>query len=494
MPISRSFGNTPSERYLKRLCDRSFLSMWSYTGIYNDKGKGQEICDLLVVFDNSIVIFSDKDIQFPLSNTIETNWKRWYKKAISESVKQVFGAERWILNHRDRLFLDQACNVRFPLSLPTTEELKVHRVVVVHSIAEHCRNHFSGGSGSLLYDSECINDEQPFTIGDVSLGRGFVHVLDDTSLNIVLKTLDTAPDLIDYLEKKEMFLRSGITVAATGEEELLGHYLEQVDHKNEHGFMIGVDLDGIDRILLEEGYWAGFSQHPRRKLQVSANRVSYFWDELIEKISNNVVEGNIHVPLESSFDKNEKLLRLLAKENRTKRRFLSESFLDFVRASSTQFRATRKIIPDGEEGPYYLFLTLPFDESGNYNAYRELRREMLSTYCAVLKHDHPEACDVIGIGTESGLSGGRSYDLVHLDVRNWTNSDFKRIGKVKAAMTKAGFLAKQRRFESKLYEYPQTPGRTKVNAIAANKGRYRNELCTCGSGRKSKKCCAAACQ
>ena len=67
--ISRADGITESERYLKTLCDRTFLSLWSYPGVYRDqgrsgKGHGKEVCDLLVAFENHIIIFSDKDCAF----------------------------------------------------------------------------------------------------------------------------------------------------------------------------------------------------------------------------------------------------------------------------------------------------------------------------------------------------------------------------------------------------------------------------------------------
>ena len=63
--ISRAGGITDSERYLKNLCDHTFLSLWSYPNAYRDqkgssKGDGKELCDLLVVFENHVIIFSDK--------------------------------------------------------------------------------------------------------------------------------------------------------------------------------------------------------------------------------------------------------------------------------------------------------------------------------------------------------------------------------------------------------------------------------------------------
>ena len=61
VPLTRGEGTTLAEQYLRRLCDRTFLSLWSHAGIYRDQGPiGKEVCDLLVVFENHILIFSDK--------------------------------------------------------------------------------------------------------------------------------------------------------------------------------------------------------------------------------------------------------------------------------------------------------------------------------------------------------------------------------------------------------------------------------------------------
>ena len=60
--IVRSEGVTASERYLGKLCRRSFLSLWSYPGVLRDqgrsngKGDGKEVSDLLVVFENHILL------------------------------------------------------------------------------------------------------------------------------------------------------------------------------------------------------------------------------------------------------------------------------------------------------------------------------------------------------------------------------------------------------------------------------------------------------
>jgi hypothetical protein len=102
-PIRRGKGVTKAERYLNRLCESSFLSLWSYAGVYRDQHwgsaankEGKELCDALVVFENDIIIFSDKDCRFSDSGDIFKDWARWYRKAIKKSADQIFGAERCI--------------------------------------------------------------------------------------------------------------------------------------------------------------------------------------------------------------------------------------------------------------------------------------------------------------------------------------------------------------------------------------------------------------
>jgi hypothetical protein len=153
--ISRADGITESERYLKKLCDHTFLSLWSYPNVNrhqkgSSKGDGKELCDLLVVFENHIIIFSDKHCAFPSSGDLAKDWSRWFKRAVLKSAKQVWGAERWIRDYPDCLFIDPACEHEFPIDLPDPEEAVFHRIVVAHDSADRCRRWFEGGSGSLM--------------------------------------------------------------------------------------------------------------------------------------------------------------------------------------------------------------------------------------------------------------------------------------------------------------------------------------------------------
>jgi hypothetical protein len=159
--LQRADGVTQAERYLKRLCDRSFLSLWSYPGVYRDQGHGakggdgKEVCDLLVVFQDHVIIFSDKDCAFPETGNLELDWSRWYKRAVLKSAEQLWGAERWIKSYPGRLFLDRACTQQFPIDLPDPATAKFHRIVVAHDASRRCGEEL-GGSGSLMIAPDVV--------------------------------------------------------------------------------------------------------------------------------------------------------------------------------------------------------------------------------------------------------------------------------------------------------------------------------------------------
>lgn len=96
MAPTKSEGSTPSERLLARLCEQTFLGFWSYANTFRDQGGPKELCDLTVVCDNHILLFSDKSCAFPDTGNVKLDWSRWFRKTISESAKQLVGAERWL--------------------------------------------------------------------------------------------------------------------------------------------------------------------------------------------------------------------------------------------------------------------------------------------------------------------------------------------------------------------------------------------------------------
>ena len=419
--MKKSEGTTPSERYLSKLCHRSFLSLWSYPNLYTDEGLkgngvGKELCDLLVIFGNHVIIFSDKYIKFNRDIDTSTAWKRWYKKAILRSANQIYGAESWLRRFPDRIFLDPHCKNPFPISLPDPNSLRVHRVAVALGVHEACAEHFGGNSiGSLCIHSDLIGVEAhlntPFTIGHINPEKGFIHVFEEFILDEVMREVDTISDFVAYLTKKEQLLcRKAPTINVPGEEQLLAIYLRSLNKAGEHDFCL--PIDGCDELTLTEDFWDSFKKNPRYLAKKEADRISYAWDELIEHFIN---AGTL-----LSIKEREKALRLMAAEPRVRRRDIAYSLVDLIQNPIEDDSGTRLYFSPDFPDTAYLFLLLKSPAGISYDQYRQTRKAMLLAYCKVakLKLDaHGRCKNIIGIATDKG---GTSEDIVVLNVERWT--------------------------------------------------------------------------
>jgi SEC-C motif len=484
--VARSEGTTPSEHYLKKLCDRSFLSLWSYPGVFRDqgrtngKGDGKEVADLLVVFENHIIIFSDKHIRFATTDKIESGWARWFKKAVLKSAQQVWGAERWIRQFPNRLFLDRHCKTPFPIEVPDPAKATFHRIVVAHDASRVCRAHF-GGSGSLMIDSRIIGEkhhlEHPFVIGRLHADRGYIHVFDDTSLDVVMGYLDTVSDFVAYLTKKEKLLTENLHVRAAGEEELLGEYVRQLNKDGDHDFVIP---ERVTNVLFPEGLWAKFLQSDERKAQETANQISYSWDLMTEKFLHHIMSGTQYECSHPKISVQEKLFRWLARENRTRRRMLAKALLGLLEKTPADYRASRIVQPSRPGDPYFVFLLLPYYRGLTEAEYREARGKLLREYLLVLKLHYPDAKHIVGIATETlARRDYRSEDFLYLDATEWT-AELDQAAR--ASKVELGIFTNVKIFAGREQEYPVD----EANAVRAPVS--RNSPCTCGSGKRFKRC------
>ena len=361
-----------AEQLVARLTHRSFLALWSYAKPRGKKGK--ELCDVLAVCDPSVVIFSVKDLAMPASGSAEIDWQRWHRGAIEESVKQIYGAERWLQSATNVIRSDGTLG----LALPDRSRQRIHRVAVALG---------SGGSA-------------PIYMGD--FGKGFVHVLAEDSLEAILSELDTVTDLVSYLIAKEEFLRDGTrSILHGGEKDLLAMYLTA-------GRRFPTD---VDLVVVDNGIWDHFVNRPEYQAKKEADRDSYAWDGIVDIFSEDVLRGRLEFG--AGLNQNERGLRAMATESRFARRVLGKAFMDFFeRASRNDVRA-RFVKSPSNVG--YVFLARP------HGYPRDARLNELDMRCFVARGLHPDISTVVGLATEQYTQGkGFSFDLVHLHMPKWT--------------------------------------------------------------------------
>jgi hypothetical protein len=424
--LKTASGTTPTESELLRLARNSFLSLWSFPNVYTDEGRhgansdGKELCDLMVVFGNDVLLFSDKNCAFPSIDNLNLAWNRWYRRAVEKSAKQLAGAESWITRFPSRVFLDAKCRQIVPVQLPPAERRRVHLIAIAHGASVAATKHWesmeSGSSGTPIIDTQLVgrqHENKPFMLGWPLESKRFVHVFDGDILSLVLRELDTLSDFVNYLGKKQdLFEKSGCDFLITGEEELLAAYLANIDPEtNEHQFQT-FPSDHI--VFLEEGSWGKLKASAGYRGRAAANEISYLWDDLIEYQASHMIHGSSELTMAAATKGSEEdVLRVMASENRLKRRMLGES-IHFLRLKSNEKLRSTRIITDGQRRRVYAMLALPYLPEQPHNEFRDYRQYMLHVYCEGAILQFPEAHEIVGIAFEHYDSNIVSVDFLYI--------------------------------------------------------------------------------
>ena len=480
-------SNTASEQLLNDLGHRSFLSLWSYLKPYRNQkmGKqhsiGKELCDFLVVFDNRIIIFSDKRCNYHDSGNVLVDWQRWYKRAILASVKQIQGAERWIRNDPRNLFADST--LTRPLSLPPANKMIIHRIVIAHGL------YHDDGSGpeynidpSALLAAEQNTSEQkhippPFVLTDLYTENGFIHVFEGSTIGYILSELDTVSDFVDYIVSKEKLVAGGPSIMMSSELDLLAYHMTHMTDQGKHGLDY---FAGQNAVLIESGIWDEFVTSEHYAARSLANEPSYNWDRLIEIFAEDIDYVHEGYPPPNPSE-GELVLRFMAAENRFKRRGLAAALRGVVeRSSGPHDRFVRVVIPSGKGDAYYVFLGLRRPDFIEPEHYRAIRMYILEAYTKVLRAQNSSALDIVGIAMNLGGPGPYSSEAMYYDGRQYHRSQRTEIMREAREM---GILQNTTIEPFHFDEFPRTTDPPRM------KGRSRNSPCRCGSGKKYKNCC-----
>jgi len=373
---------------------------------------GKELCDILVVSDPYVIIFSVKQIQFAGEKALElVALKRWRRKAVDESVKQIYHAQARITRGIPA-YTDQEKRI----SIPNLESIRVHRIALA-----------LGSKGKAPIESR-------------DFGKGFVHVYEEESITLLLQELNTVTDFVDYLMAVESLLLKGDAksiVLQGGHEDLLALYLlkGRAFPPNFNALVVGDDL------------WDGFEERPEVKRRREEDKLSYLWDGLVEILARHESDGTWEYALEGR--QAELALRTMAKESRFNRRLLAQQIDEILR--TTPQGMSRGRLMQSSSGVVYVFLL-----SGKGYS-REERRTELAGRCFVARDIVPTSRTVVGIATETydPTAPGFSFDVCYLHSEDWTPEQHM---KAQEAREKFGWFPQDRERHVRFDEYPATDG------------------------------------
>jgi len=305
------------EEFVNRIAFSSFFEYWCYPSPKDEFGDKKQICDLLIKFDDNLIIISIKNYEF------KDLYPRYFTKTIEKAAKQIYGAERKLLNsNRDIFIKHPKIDVeRFPKERINN----IYRVIV------------NLGEGVRFYPfNKETQDEK------------FITILDKEAFQTIVQELDTIPDFLEYLRKREElfvdktvtilpgdendfpenttkqffeysqkqfnpFERQNILISGT-EHDLLANYLQ--NQRNFPDYFYAKKYHGIFAQL--DGNWSEFNQSSQLKAKKERDKNSYFLDELVKnEVLNNLNENSIELATAiMSFD-------------RFNRRAISNNFLQF---------------------------------------------------------------------------------------------------------------------------------------------------------------------
>jgi hypothetical protein len=485
---TKSAGVTATERMLADFCERSFLKLWSYPNPYKDDG--HELCDLLAVFGDYVFIFFDRQKALPEvpDKDPQLLWDRWKRNVIDRQVKTAHGAERYIRSGRP-IYLDGKGTTPFPLVIDPQKAI-IHKIIVAHGAKEACEKASPQniyGSLAVSYGKTDGGPTQPFHI-EIDK-RDPVHILDSHNMPIILGELDTVSDFSAYLDEKLRAVSKFDYLSYCGEEDLLGHYLLNYNDASKSHVIGPKGEEDINGVMIGEGEWHGFIETGLYKNTKRVDRISYFWDELIQRTCQNslnkTLSGN------SNILRGESAIYEMVKEPRFLRRGLAEKMLTAVeRFPDTPSLFTRQVtfLPSYLPNTGYVFLQLRAPEALRAESnYREKRQALLEIACGAAKNKFPQLVKVIGIGIDAPkFAGGiNAEDFILMPCEIWTDEMREHY---EAANEQLQFFGtpQLQQFNDRVTQFVPPPSIPRSPARATKVG--RNDPCPCGSGKKFKRC------
>lgn len=366
------------------------MRLWTHP---NPVGKGgKELCDCLVVCGPHIIIISVKEIEFQDTGDA-VGWERWQKAAIDKSVRQIWGAERW-LRAANRVIRSDGREI----VLAAKSDRRFHRITVS-----------LGGRGNVL-----------LKWGD--LGHGFVHLLDEFSLKAAFSELTTITDFVGYLSAAERLFERGakLIFVGSGVEDLLALYV-----RNGEDFgLFDPDTGKPALVLIQEGIWNDLVKDPVYIARNTDLESSYVWDRLIEHFVEDLLTDGMFDMFNKNVTQNELALATMAMQSRGHRANLADAFSEFLHPTTKNI-AARVVLAENQTA---------FVFTAGDSADREHRACELMLRCLVVRGRCKSVRTVIGIATDRPQAGKRGYssDIVYLHIPDWDPAEDKKIDQIQA--------------------------------------------------------------
>lgn len=361
---------TPSEKYVANLCKKSFLPFWSFPNPLGKKDK--ELCDVLVVCGNTIILISVKDIKVSNHTDKSIQYTRWVNKAVDDSVKQLYGAERFLKNVDEVKLKNRITKV----ALPDRKARTIYRIAIA------------------------FGNDYDFSLPMGMNKSGFVHVFDEKSTATIISELDTITDFTRYLITKENFLASNHLLLPE-ETDFFALYIQT-----------GLEFDyPVDAIASSGELWESYLESEDYREWRKRIVPSFIWDYMITQLHTYHIKEDTD---SREIQDLENAIRIINQEDRIHRTELGLALDDAINRKSKG----RMLLPQKDAKHMYVFLPLTQE---NWNS----KENELELRCIVARYLNLTINTVIGIGIGSNGKDDSVYDICYHHIPELTDDFIK---------------------------------------------------------------------
>jgi len=303
------------EEFVNEIAYNTFLEYWCYPGPKYENGDKKEICDLLILFNETAIIVSVKNYEF------KGQYDRYFRKTTDKALNQIQGAERRLFGNR-RVFIKHP--KRDIEEFKNEEYSRVYRIIV------------NLGDGLKFYSPSHYTKD----------GK-HVTVMERSSWESILLEMDTVADFTNYLDARERLFKNRPVIMLPGEEhdfdretglQFFKYAMDQSDNQPGQVLISGTESDLLSQYITNQndypeklksddaqglflqidGHWENFIQKPEVKEKKKRDTKSYFIDEFVKR---EVLQS----------EKGELIAQKLMSLSRFERRMLTDSLFGFIR-------------------------------------------------------------------------------------------------------------------------------------------------------------------
>lgn len=394
-PLSGPSGHevgTAGEQFIEELWKLPFGRDFLFANPKYKKGQNErEVCDLLLLLDNYVVVVQIKTAE-PASKSEwdEQRWADWHNKKIDESLKQLRGGLRAMLDGR----------------VLSVENDRQGRVAIDPNKLTHL-------FGIVIVDGPTLDHWGAHPVVEVA-GRSVPVLLTSHQHMIEFVTeLSTPMDLIDYLGAHARFFEHNALLGAS-DLDLLAFY-----KSDPRKFLAA--LDEHTTIIVESGLWKTFAQQDARAKRAELDRPSYILDDMLEYVHQfqfakldhmdalNSAAGNPAPTKEQKRMPANALAKIRRMDRRQIGRMLEQKSALCLQESRSRYFG--RFLEDQADTMFVFLVT---------NDERKIRVEKLTELCqaAILKFGRPR---VFGYAREP-VEPGRGHSLDAIAIRQHPRS------------------------------------------------------------------------